>query len=45
MKEELIKIDELIGNFDNIEKSDMKELMQKFFSNERINAKILFKIR
>jgi NDP-sugar pyrophosphorylase family protein len=32
MKEELIKIDELIGNFDNIEKSDIKELMQKFFS-------------
>jgi len=32
MKEELIKIEELIGNFDNIEKSDIKELMQKFFS-------------
>ncbi len=32
MKEELIKIDELIGNFDNIEKSDIKELMHKFFS-------------
>jgi NDP-sugar pyrophosphorylase family protein len=32
MKEELIKIEELIGNFDNIEKSDIKEVMQKFFS-------------
>ena len=32
MKEELIKIEELIRNFDNIEKSDIKELMQKFFS-------------
>jgi len=32
MKEELIKIEEIIGNFDNIEKSDIKELMQKLFS-------------
>ncbi len=32
MKEELIKIEKLIGNFDTIEKSDVKELMQKFFS-------------
>ncbi len=32
MKEELIKIEEFIRNFDNIEKSDIKELMQKFFS-------------
>ena len=32
MKEELIKIEELIGNFDNIEKSDIKELMQRLFS-------------
>ncbi len=32
MKEELIKIEELIRNFNNIEKSDIKELMQKFFS-------------
>jgi len=32
MKEELIKIEELIGNFDNIEKSEIKELMQKLFS-------------
>jgi len=32
MKEELIKIEELIGNFDNIEKSDLKELMQRVFS-------------
>ncbi len=32
MKEELIKIEELIGNFDNFEQSDVKELMQKFFS-------------
>ena len=32
MKEELVKIEELIGNFDNIEKSDIKELMQRLFS-------------
>jgi NDP-sugar pyrophosphorylase family protein len=32
MEEELIKIEELIGNFENIEKSDIKELMQRFFS-------------
>ena len=32
MKEELIKIEELIGNFDDIEKSDMKDLMQRLFS-------------
>ncbi len=31
MKEELIKIEELIGNFDDIEKSNIKELMQIFF--------------
>jgi len=33
MKEELIKIEELIGNFDDIEKSNIKELMHKFFTN------------
>jgi len=32
MKEELSKIEELIGNFENIEKSDIKEIMQKLFS-------------
>ena len=32
MKEELVKIEELIGNFENIEKSDIKELMQRLFS-------------
>ncbi|MBY8979409.1 MAG: hypothetical protein KGD72_03365 [Candidatus Lokiarchaeota archaeon] len=32
MKEELIKIEELIGKFEDIEKSDIKELMQRFFS-------------
>jgi len=32
MKEELIKIEELIGNFDDIEKSDIKDLMQRLFS-------------
>jgi len=32
MKEELIKIEELIRNFDNIDKSDIKELMRMFFS-------------
>jgi len=32
MKEELIKIEELIKNFNTIEKSDIKELMLKFFS-------------
>ncbi len=32
MEEELIKIEEIIGNFDSIEKSDIKELMQKLFS-------------
>jgi len=31
MEEELIKIEEIIGNFDSIEKSDIKELMQKLF--------------
>ncbi len=32
MEEELIKIEEIIGNFDSIEKSDIKELVQKLFS-------------
>ena len=32
MKEELTKIEELIGNFENIEKSKIKEIMQKLFS-------------
>ncbi|MBY9010388.1 MAG: hypothetical protein KGD74_11035 [Candidatus Lokiarchaeota archaeon] len=32
MKEELFKIEELIKNFDDIDKSDIKELMQKFFT-------------
>ncbi|MHA1233642.1 MAG: hypothetical protein ACTSQL_00995 [Promethearchaeota archaeon] len=32
MKEELSKIEELIGNFENIEKSEIKEIMQKLFS-------------
>jgi len=32
MKEELIKIEELIRNFEDIEKSDIKDLMQKLFS-------------
>ena len=32
MKNELIKIEELIRNFDDIEKSDIKELMQRLFS-------------
>ena len=32
MKEELSKIEELIGNFENIEKSDIKEIMQRLFS-------------
>ena len=32
MKEELIKIEELIGNFDDIEKSDIKDFMQRLFS-------------
>jgi len=33
MKEELIKIEELIENFDEIDKSDIKELMQRFFTD------------
>ncbi len=33
MKEGLIKIEELIGNFDDIEKSNIKELMHRFFTN------------
>ena len=32
MKEELVKIEELIGNFDDLDKSNIKELMQKFFA-------------
>jgi len=32
MKEILAKIEEIIGNFDDIEKSDIKELMQRFFT-------------
>ena len=32
MKEELVKIEEILGNFENIEKSNMKELKQKFFT-------------
>ncbi len=32
MKEELVKIEELIRNFDDIDKSDIKELMQRFFT-------------
>ncbi|MHA1458067.1 MAG: hypothetical protein ACTSO6_00325 [Promethearchaeota archaeon] len=32
MKEELSKIEELIGNFENIEKSEIKEIMQRLFS-------------
>ena len=35
MKEELIKIEELIGNFDDIDKSDIKGLMQRFFTKIR----------
>ena len=31
MKEELIKIEELIENFDEIDKSDIKDLMQRVF--------------
>ena len=31
MKEELIKIEEIIENFDDIDKSDIKGLMQRFF--------------
>ena len=33
MKEELVKIEELIGNFEDLDKSNMKELMLKFFAN------------
>ena len=32
MKEILAKIEEIIGNFDDIEKSDIKELIQRFFT-------------
>ena len=32
MKEELVKIEELFRNFEIIDKSDIKELMQKFFT-------------
>jgi NDP-sugar pyrophosphorylase family protein len=32
MKKLLAKIEELIGNFDDINKSDIKELMQRFFT-------------
>lgn len=32
MKEELIKIEEIIENFDDIDKSDIKGLMQRFFT-------------
>lgn len=32
MKEELVKIEELIRNFDDIDKSNIKELMQRFFT-------------
>ncbi|MBY9019890.1 MAG: hypothetical protein KGD67_02450 [Candidatus Lokiarchaeota archaeon] len=32
MKEELVKIEELIGNFDDLDISNIKELMQKFFA-------------
>lgn len=32
MKEELSKIEGLIGNFDNIDKTDIKRLIQKFFT-------------
>jgi len=32
MKEILAKIEEIIGNFEDNEKSDIKELMQKFFT-------------
>jgi NDP-sugar pyrophosphorylase family protein len=32
MKEELVKIEKLIGNFDNIDKSEIKELIQTFFT-------------
>ena len=32
MKEELSKIEELIGNFDSIDKTDIKRLIQTFFT-------------
>jgi len=32
MKEELVKIEKLIGNFNNIDKSEIKELIQTFFT-------------
>ena len=32
MKEELLKIEELIENFDSIDKSTIKDLMQNFFT-------------
>ncbi|MBY8987829.1 MAG: hypothetical protein KGD61_05195 [Candidatus Lokiarchaeota archaeon] len=32
MKEELVKIEDLIGNFDDIDKSDIKRLMQRLFT-------------
>ena len=32
MKEELIKIEKIIENFDDIDKSDIKGLMQRFFT-------------
>ncbi|MHA2287255.1 MAG: hypothetical protein ACXABG_00585 [Promethearchaeota archaeon] len=32
MKEELNKIEEILGNIENIDKSDIKELMQKVFT-------------
>lgn len=32
MKEILAKIEEIIGNFEDIEKSDIKELIQRFFT-------------
>ncbi|MBY9014711.1 MAG: hypothetical protein KGD68_03380 [Candidatus Lokiarchaeota archaeon] len=32
MKEELVKIEELIRSFDDIDKSDIKGLMQRFFT-------------
>ena len=33
MKEELKKIEELLQKFEEIDKSDIKEVMQKFFAN------------
>lgn len=32
MKEELVKIEEIIQDFENIKKSDIKEVMQRFFT-------------